>query len=251
MIKLSVVIITYNEEKNIAKCLDQAQKVADEVVVVDSFSKDKTKDICLKYPVKFIENPFEGHIQQKNFAAHQASFNHILSIDADEVLSPELIDSILRVKANFTADGYYFYRITNYCGKFIKHCGWYPDKQLRLFNKTKGSWGGQNPHDKYLMNPNARIEFIKGNLWHYSFHSIEQHVQTIDKFSSISAQQKFIKGKKPSYWRILFKPLFKFILLYVFKLGFLDGYYGFIICKNSAFSTYLKEVKLNELTKQK
>lgn len=247
MIKLSVVIITYNEEKNIARCIKSVADVADEIIVVDSFSKDKTKDICKQYNVTFIENAFEGHIQQKNFAAKKAKYNHVLSLDADEALSEELKNSILQIKNDFNADGYYVNRLSSYCGKWIKHCGWYPDKKLRLWDRTKGEWGGENPHDKYILKPNCTSKQLKGDLLHYTFHTIDQHLDTINKFSSIAAKMRFDKGKKTNILRVLFKPCFNFIRQYIFRLGFLDGYYGYIVCKNSSHSAFLKEIKLKQL----
>ncbi len=249
MIKLSVVIITYNEEINITRCIESVIDVADEILVVDSFSNDKTKDICKKYNVSFIENAFEGHIEQKNFAALKANYNHVLSIDADEALSVELKDEILKVKNDFNAHGYYVNRLSSYCGKWIHHCGWYPDKKLRLWDKTKGEWGGENPHDKYIMQEGSKTKKLKGDLLHYTFHTIEQHLDTINKFSSIAAEMRFKKGKKTGLFRILLKPCTKFISMYFFKLGFLDGYYGYIVCKNSAHSAFLKEIKLKQLYK--
>ena len=149
MTPVSVVIITFNEEHNIARCLDSVKGIADEIVIVDSFSKDKTKEICLSYGAKFIENKFEGHIQQKNFAITQAKYPHILSLDADEALDEKLRNSISEVKKNFVHDGYYMNRLTNYCGKWVHHSGWYPDTKLRLWDSRKGQWAGVNPHDKY------------------------------------------------------------------------------------------------------
>ncbi|MEI6021287.1 MAG: glycosyltransferase family 2 protein, partial [Bacteroidota bacterium] len=144
MIKLSVVIITHNEEKNIERCLLSVQTFADEIVVLDSFSNDHTEAICAKYNVIFLQHVFDGHIQQKNRAITHASHQHVLSLDADEALSETLIQSILNVKQNFENDGYYMNRLTNYCGHWVKHCGWYPDQKLRLWNKSKGEWTGQN-----------------------------------------------------------------------------------------------------------
>jgi len=141
-VKISAVIITFNEEKNIGRCLDSLQKVADEIVVVDSCSNDKTCEICEKYGVRFIQNRFKGHIEQKNFAMQQAEYDWVLSLDADEVLSLELTDSILKVKKDWVIDGYAFNRLTNYCGTWIRHCGWYPDTKLRLWDKRRGRWGG-------------------------------------------------------------------------------------------------------------
>ena len=144
-VKVSAVIITYNEERNIKRCLDSIVGVADEIVVVDSYSTDRTEEICKAYHVKFIQHRFFGHIQQKNWAILQATSPYILSLDADEALSDELRLSILKAKKNWTHDGYYFNRLTNYCGKWIRHTSWYPARKLRLWDSRKGSWGGFNP----------------------------------------------------------------------------------------------------------
>ena len=140
MIQLSAVIITFNEERNIGRCIDSLQGIADDIVVVDSFSSDKTKEICLSKNVRFVEHAFDGHIEQKNWAITQAKHPHILSLDADEALDEVLKKSILEVKQNFTQDAYQMNRITNYCGQWIKHCGWYPDTKLRLWDSSKGYW---------------------------------------------------------------------------------------------------------------
>ena len=137
-VQISAVIITFNEEKNIERCLQSLQGIVDEIVVVDSFSKDQTKSICEKYNVKFVEHAFEGHIEQKNYAITQASYPYVLSLDADEALDETLKSSILKVKKNWTHDGYSMNRLTNYCGSWIKHCGWYQDTKLRLWDARKG-----------------------------------------------------------------------------------------------------------------
>jgi glycosyltransferase involved in cell wall biosynthesis len=244
---LSVVIITYNEEKMIGKCLESVQDIADEIVVVDSLSTDNTRSICKQYNVKFIEHAFEGHIQQKNLALSHAVNPHVLSLDADEVVSPKLKESIKSIKQNWENDGYYFNRLTNYCGKWIRHCGWYPDKKLRLLDRRKGQWGGVNPHDKIMMEKNSRICHLKGDLWHYSFFSIGQHIEQINKFTDISSCQLFEQGKKASVAKILFSPFIKFIRDYIVKAGFLDGFYGLVISMNSAHAKFLKYSKLKKL----
>ncbi len=248
MIPLSAVIITFNEEKNIGRCLDSLVGIVDDIIVVDSFSKDKTEEICKIKGARFIQHAFEGHIQQKNWAITQAKFPHILSLDADEALDDILKKSILQVKNNWTKDGYYMNRLTNYCGKWIKHCGWYPDKKLRLWDSRKGHWTGTNPHDKYeLFAGDEQTKHIAGDILHYSFYTIEQHLQQVDFFTDISSKALFQKRKKATVFHLLLNPAVKFLRDYIFKLGFLDGYYGFIVCKISARATYLKYAKLKAL----
>ena len=156
-IQLSVVIITFNEEKNIARCLASVASVADEIVVVDSFSTDKTKQICIEKGVRFIEHQFDGHIEQKNWAITQAKNQYVLSLDADEALTDELASEISKVKNNWQYDGYSFNRLTNFCGAWIKHGGWYPDKKLRLWVTKKGKWGGIHTHDNVIMQEGGNI----------------------------------------------------------------------------------------------
>jgi len=251
MEKISLVIITFNEEKNIEKCLQSAIDVVDDIVVVDSFSTDKTEEICNKYNVRFVKHKFEGHIEQKNWAITQAKYPCVLSLDADEVLSEELKKSILAVKNNWDCDGYYFNRLTNYCGKWIKHTGWYPDRKLRLWKSDKGSWTGMNPHDKFELVEGATKKYLKGDLLHYSYHSISQHILQVDKFTTIIAQANHNKGKRTNIFKIIFHPVWKFKHDYILKLGFLDGYYGFVISIISAFAIFSKHIKLKEITKNR
>ena len=245
--KLSAVVITYNEEKHIARCIDSLTQVADEILVIDSFSTDSTKEICLLKGVKFIENTFEGHIEQKNFAAKSASHDFVLSLDADEELSEELIAFILREKAHFKSDAYKFNRLNNYCGQWIKHCGWYPDKKIRLWNKQKGKWGGTNPHDKIVLDKNATIQYHNADIKHYTFQNLNEHVDQIHYFTTISASASYQKGKKVRIFKIVLSPFTKFIHCYVFQLGFLDGFFGFVICINNGYYSFLENLKLWDL----
>lgn len=247
MEKISVVIITKNEEKNIARCIESVRDVADEIIVVDSFSSDATKHICNTYNVRFIEHAFEGHIQQKNWAMEQARYNCILSLDADEALSPQLQKEIIAIKAKWLYDGYMFNRLTNYCGAWIKHSGWYPDKKIRLFKKEKATWGGQNPHDIIVMAKNSTVQYVNHTILHYSFYSISQHLQQIDSFTTIASHEKYKKGENVTVVKIIIAPLLKFLKHYIIKAGFLDGFYGFVISMNSAHATFSKYVKLKQL----
>ncbi len=249
-IKISVVIITYNEQKNIERCLKSVQGVADEIIVLDSFSTDDTELICKQYPVRFHQHIFDGHIEQKNRAVALSNFDYVLSLDADEALSDELRASIIYIKEKFICAGYEVNRLTNYCGIWIKHSGWYPDKKLRLFDKRKGAWGGTNPHDKYILtNKNAMVGFLKGDILHYSYYSKKEHIDQTKYFSSIAAQAYFNKGKKSYWYQLIVNPATKFISHYFIRKGFLDGVSGFTIAKLAAWGTYLKYKELNQLWK--
>jgi glycosyltransferase involved in cell wall biosynthesis len=249
-IQLSVVIITKNEEKNIERCLQSVVSIADDIVVLDSLSTDQTEAICQRYPVRFIKQAFLGYIEQKNKALEFSKFDYVLSLDADEALSEELQFSVKEVKMNWNADGYFLNRRTNYCGHWIKHCGWYPDRKLRLFNKQKGIWAGVNPHDKYTMQQGSTIQYLKGDVLHYSYYTIDQHIDQIKSFSTIAAREMHKNGKRPSAISILISPAWKFIRCYIIKRGFLDGYYGLVVCLMAAYATFFKYFKARELAKQ-
>lgn len=252
MIKLSVAIITYNEENNIGRCISSVKEIADEILIVDSFSTDKTEEISLSLGCRFIKNPFLGHIEQKNFALTHSSHDYVLSLDADEALSPELLQEIKRAKSRVEFDGYVFNRLTNYNGFWVKHSGWYPDKKLRLVKKSEARWGGVNPHDILQMkNPHQKIGYLNGDLLHYSYDSIAAHVNQTDKFTTIAAKAAFLNGRKSSLFKIFTRPFIKFIRDYFFKRGFLDGRYGFIICCINSLYALLKYSKLYELQKGK
>ncbi|MDY8134004.1 glycosyltransferase family 2 protein [Aquimarina sp. 2201CG5-10] len=251
MVKLSAVIITYNEEKKIDRCLASLQNVVDEIVVVDSFSTDSTEQICKNYNVKFIKQEFLGYIEQKNFAITQATYDHIISLDGDEALSPKLQESLLELKSNWIQDGYFMNRYNNFCGQWIKYSDWYPDKKLRAFKKGKGEWKGINPHDSFkLYNPKSSAK-LKGDILHWNYATYQEFNLKTDKFSTISAQSYHELGKKAPIWKILLNPTWAFFKAYFFRLGFLDGLNGFVICVQTANITFLKYTKLRELIKKK
>lgn len=247
MVKISVAIITFNEQKNIERCLKSVIAIADEIVVVDSFSTDKTEEICLAYPVRFVKHSFEGYSEQKNYVANLCTNELILSLDADEALSPELEQSILKVKQQTLVSGYSFNRATYFCGQHIKYCGWYPDVNIRMWKTQNGKWIGNKVHEKIVLNDSLDVQHLKGDLLHYSYYSIEEHIAQINKYSTLSALKKFEKGKKSSLFAILLFPKWRFFRDYIIKLGFLDGYYGFVICSNSAHEVFLKYTKLRDL----
>lgn len=249
MPKVSAVIITLNEEKNIERCLKSLIGIVDEIIVVDSFSKDNTPEICKKYNVKFSQRKFDNYSNQKNFGAEQASNNYILSVDADEVISDELWESIKKIKQNIEFDGYYINRLNNYCGKWIYFCGWYPDKKLRLYDKTKARWGGKKIHETLIIDKDANIGKLKGNLKHYSYNNISHHISQINKYTEQQALENFQNGKKIFMPFIFFSFIFTLIHRYILKLGVLDGYYGLVICILTAYGKFNKNAKLWQLKK--
>ncbi|MDP5158871.1 MAG: glycosyltransferase family 2 protein [Flaviramulus sp.] len=248
MIKLSGVIITFNEELNIEKCLRSLINVVDEIVVVDSFSSDNTKAICSKYHVKFIEQTFLGYVEQKNFALKQASNDYIVSLDGDEALSEELQKSILNLKHNWVFNGYYCNRFNNFCGQWIKHSDWYPNRKLRVFDKRKAEWKGINPHDHIeLKDSKNNIGKLKGDILHWTYQTYSEFNLKTDYFSTIAANAYFDLGKRAPFWKIILNPTWAFFKAYFLRLGFLDGLNGFVICVQTANITFLKYTKLKEL----
>jgi glycosyltransferase involved in cell wall biosynthesis len=251
MIKLTVAIITFNEERNIGRCISSVRDIADEILIVDSFSQDQTEAICQNHKVRFVKNKFIGHIEQKNYARELATHDYVLSLDADEALSHELLIEIKAIKENFEYDGYSFNRLTNYSGQWIRHCGWYPDRKLRLIKKDKAKWGGVNPHDLLILHDSSKEQFIPGNLLHYSYTSIASHIQQTNKFTTIAAYEAHARGVRSNTFKIFSRPILKFFRDYFFKLGILDGRYGFIICCINSLSALLKYSKIYELQKGK
>ncbi len=251
MEKLTVVILTYNEERNIKRCLDSILSLADEIIVVDSNSTDSTPEICRSYGVKFFQHPFEGYIEQKNYATRLVSYDLILSLDADEALSETLRDSILEVKKLRSFDGYTMNRLTNYCGKWIHHSGWYPDIKLRLVDRRSGHWGGMNPHDRFEMNPNGTIKHLQGDLFHFSYYTFDEHQRQIRKFAEISANALYENGVRSGWAKIIYKPVARFVKCYVFKAGFLDGVEGWTIARMTAWASYLRYTRLYNLQNKK
>lgn len=250
MNKLSVVIITYNEERNIKRCLDSVKSIADEIIVVDSFSTDKTKDICTEEGVKFIQMEWLGYSEQKNYANTLAVNDWILSIDADEALSEELLDSVKKIKDSLNDNAVYsMHRLTNYCGNWIHHCGWYPDTKIRIFNRKHVNWKGKFIHETLKIPDVFEVILLRGDLLHFSYYTKEDHYRQIEKFTTLTAMEAYENGKKAGIINLFFNPAWKFVRDYFFKTGFLDGKAGFDICRISAYATYLKYSKLRNLSK--
>lgn len=248
---ISAVVIAFNEERRIASCLKSLQAVADEVILVDSGSTDKTIDIAKELGVKVIKHSFEGHVQQKNFAMRQAQFDWVLSLDADEVLSEELQSSLLTIKKQGLAfDAYSFNRLNNYAGTWLKHGGWYPDRKIRLWNRLHGKWGGLNPHDQVEVKNGTRVKQLKGDILHYTYDSIDDHLQQMKRFSDISAKAYFERGKRTNPIELFLNPIFSFIRDYFFRGGFRDGSKGFTAARINTLYQYWKYQKLYSLQRR-
>lgn len=251
MAPLSIAIITYNEERNILRCLNSVRDLANEIVVVDSGSTDRTRSLALEAGARVVEHAFEGHIQQKNYALSCCTHEWVLSLDADEALSDEVRDALRNVLQDPRHDGYRMNRLTNYCGSWIRHGGWYPDRKLRLFRRTKGSWTGVNPHDRFeLHDPNAAVGQLRGDLLHYSYRTISDHLRQIDYFTDITARELWSRGMTAPVWKIILAPPFRFLRDYVLKGGCLDGFHGFVIASLSAGSVLIKYTKLRHLVRE-
>lgn len=249
MPKISAVIITFNEEMFIDKCLTSLEGIADEIVVVDSFSTDSTEEICRKHNVRFIKHAFEGFRDQKNYAMQLASYKNILSLDADEALSDELRESIKAIKDKWEYDGYQFNRRSNYCGEWIHHSEWYPDRQLRLFYADHGKWGELNLHEKFMMSNGATIGRLQGDLLHWPFSSLQDHKEKMKKYSIIGAEEFHKSGRTANFFTPYIHFMWGFFRSYIFNRGILDGRNGFIICSLYAKSTFEKYKRLRFLNK--
>ena len=247
MHKLSAVIITFNEAKYIEQCIRSAAEVADEIIVVDSFSTDKTKEICLSQGVRFIEHPFKGYRDQKNYALTQTSYDYVISLDADEALSPELQKSILAEKQDFKYDGYKFNRLNNYCGKWMYHTNLFPESKIRIFNKKKAYWGGYNIHEKIVLNNPRSVKRLRGNLHHWLYDNYEESIAKMNNYTTLLATEYFNQGITASPKRLILNPSWRFFHSFFIKGGFLDGYDGFIVSNLLATTCFLKYVKLRKL----
>jgi heptosyltransferase III len=245
MVKISAVVITYNEERNIGRCIDSLFHVADEIVVIDSFSKDRTKEVCLEKGVRVVEHPFKSHIDQKNFAVTQAIHDVVLSLDADEYLSEELVKGILEVKENWPTEAYRMNRLSNYGGKWIRHGNWYPDQKIRLWNRRIGLWGGENPHDKIILNSGIKIKHLKGDILHRAYTDSAETLVKIQSYSEIFAREN-VSRKTSSVPKIIFRSTFGFFKSYILKRGFMDGFEGLMVAGAVANHVFYKYAKLYE-----
>ena len=248
---LSVVVITYNEEANIRRCLESVQGIADEVIVLDSGSQDQTRAIAAQMGARVEIHPFDGHIEQKNRVRDMAKSSLVLSLDADEALDEQLRNAIsILKKEGAPCDAYTMNRLNFYRGKPIKTCGWYPDRKLRLWKNGIGCWAGTNPHDRYTVPEGAALGHLAGDILHNTYPDKEALVRQSKKFAAISAEHLQGKSSATLWLKMLFGPLFRFVRTWVFQQGFISGSRGWELCTWQAREVFLKYRGALRLKKQ-
>lgn len=243
---LSAVIITNNAKDTIGSCIDALLKVTDDVVVVDSGSDDGTRQICGAKSVRYFQKQWEGYSANKNFGNAQAQHPYILSIDSDEVLDSELIESINAEfrDARKLVPAYSLRFITNFAGKWIRYGSWNPEWHVRIFDKRMIQWELMDVHEALNLKPNHQIKKLNGLVLHYSYPTVESHLKKIEKYTDLFAERNYKAGKKSPLFNRVFSSSFTLFSSYILKLGFLDGAEGWTIAKNNAIYTQKKYSKL-------
>ncbi|MCB1189214.1 MAG: glycosyltransferase family 2 protein [Leptospiraceae bacterium] len=248
IIPVSVCITTFNEELKLPLCLKNLDFV-DEIIIVDSGSTDKTVFIAEQYTSKIYQRDFDNYINQKNYCLSKAKNNWVLALDADEVVSLELKQELLLIlQSQLVYDGYFIPRLSFYLNRWIKHGGWYPNYQIRFFNKEKGHFSGLLVHETVQIT--GEITYLKNPLLHYSYNNISEHVKTINRYSDLTAMEKHKLGKKSSILFAILEGMWKFFSMFFLRFGFLDGKAGLVIAIMGSYYNFLKYIKLYELNKK-
>ncbi len=244
--KISAIIIAYNEERNIARAIESL-RCCDEIVVVDSGSNDRTVELAANHGARVLETVWRGYAAQKNFAADAANHDWVLSIDADEALSEALEAEIWQLKKNGPAyDGYTMPRLAQYLGRWILHSGWYPDRKVRLYHRAKAQWVGEYVHESVVVA--GSIGHLETNLLHYTCSSLSEHLKTMDRYTTLAAEQ-IIAQKRAVTWRhMALDPAWTFLRTYLLQRGFLDGPEGLAIAYMAAIYTFLKFAKARNMS---
>jgi len=240
-VKISATIITHNEERNLPRAIESL-RCADEIIVVDSGSSDRTVEIAEKLGARVVESAWPGYTNQKNLAAERATHDWILSIDADESLSEALEAEIWRLKKNGPQfDAYTLPRLAQYLGRWIRHSGWYPDRKVRLYHRCKATWVGAYVHESVTVN--GTVGHLESNLLHFTCDSLSEHMKTMDRYTTLAAEQLLASREKITWGRLLLEPPWTFFRTYIVKLGFLDGVEGLAIANMAALYNFLKYAK--------
>ncbi len=245
--KVSATIVALNEERNIVRAIESLHGV-DEVVVVDSGSTDRTREIARSLGARVIEEPWRGYAAQKNFAAECASYDWILSLDADEALGEVLSAEVLELKQDGPRfDAYSMPRLAQYCGRWIRHSGWYPDRKVRLYHRGRALWAGEFVHESVQVE--GSIGLLEGNLLHFTCNSIAEHRKTLDRYTTLAARDLVARGAPLPYWKLVLHPAWTFLRTYLVQQGFRDGAQGLTIARMASLYTYLKYAKAQALAK--
>ncbi|HVX65129.1 MAG TPA: glycosyltransferase family 2 protein [Bryobacteraceae bacterium] len=244
--KISATIITCNEERKIARAIESL-RCCDEILVVDSGSTDRTVEIAGKLGARVIESPWPGYSKQKNLAAAQAANDWILSLDADETLSEALEGEIWQLRKNGPGfDAYTMPRMAQYLGRWILHSGWYPDRKVRLYHRDKATWVGEFVHESVRVE--GTVGHLKSNILHYTCESLSEHLRTLDRYTTLAAQELVSRGEPAGWHNLIFEPGWTFVRTYLFQCGFLDGLEGLMISHMAALYTFLKYAKARNMS---
>ena len=244
--KITATIITFNEERNIARAIESL-RCCDEVLIVDSGSTDRTTELAEKLGARVIEANWRGYAGQKNWAADQASHDWVLSLDADEALSEALEAEIWSLKKSGPRhDGYTMPRLARYMGRWILHSGWYPDRKLRLYDRRQAKWVGDVVHESVAVT--GRVGHLESNILHFTCESLAEHIKTMERYTTLAAQELAARRIKVSLGRVLFSPAWAFLKSYFLDRGFLDGPEGLTISYMAAFYAFLKYTKARNMS---
>src|ERR1700682_272209 len=244
--KITATIITLNEERNIGRAIESL-RCCDEILIVDSGSIDRTVELAAKLGARVEEAGWRGFAGQKNWAAEQASHDWILSLDADEALSEALEAEIWNLKKNGPRyDAYTMPRLAQYLGRWILHCGWYPDRKVRLYHRGKAPWVGGFVHES--VQAPGRVGHLEANILHFTCESLSEHVKTVDRYTTLAAQELAARKVRIGWLRLIVEPPWTFVRTYFLRAGFLDGLEGLIIAYMAAFYTFLKYSKARNMS---
>lgn len=247
--KISAAIITYNEERNIARAIESL-RCCDEVVVIDSGSNDRTVELAQNHGARVVETHWRGYAAQKNFASEACLHDWVLSIDADEALSEALEGEIWQLKKNGPEfDGYTMPRLAQYLGKWILHSGWYPDRKVRLFDRRRAQWVGDYVHESVVVK--GAVGHLETNLLHYTCSSLSEHLKTLDRYTTLAAEQIVSQRKQVGWRNLALDPAWTFFRAYVLQRGFLDGPEGLAIAYMAGIYTFLKYAKARNMAPQR
>ncbi len=242
--KITARVNTFNEEDNIAAALESV-RWADEILVVDSFSTDRTVEIARRYTGRVVQHAFASHGAQHNYADSLCTHDWVLVLDADERVTPELADEIRRVREQGTGqDGFRMPRRAWYLGRWIRHSGWYPDWQTRLYRRAVTRWDGEPPHEEPKVT--GKVAYFKGDLLHFTRRSLHEHIEVMNRYTDLASAARFREGQRATAWQLAVTPPLVFFRTFILKQGFRDGWQGLVIAYLAAAYVHIRQAKLME-----